>query len=1527
MGLLKYFDKINMARAAEAGAVPGPLGTFDFAGGAGSRLTRAVTRLFLRRVLPMLAAVLRVVWAIPRIGRFVLVTRYDDCVAVLSDSAAFPVVYQPEMRDLAEGVDNLLSVDGADHIAHRAILLENLRPSDIDDVEEWTRGYCTALMRAGAGRIDTMRDLISRSAVESACRLFGLTAHDPDAFGEWSMAVSRLLFGDPTGDSRVRPQAMIASKLLGSVIDDAIDRVRRFDAGPRATPDRVRTTLIDRLVGGKRMSDGEIRALIMALCTAFVPTNTLAAGNMLEHMLDHPRMLGAAKEAARKGRRDELEAILLEAGRLNPALSPGVWRHAPNGAIIADGTRRRRMVSPGDVILVCVPSALRDRRTRSAAHASPRQHAWLMFGEGPHVCAGARLALAHIVTVFEVLLAQSGLRPAGGRHGRTIARTGPYPTRYDMVWDAPTAQRACVLSAIPVRDGTSIAALENELRAIGNPVKPAVAQRLRETNCIQFTSLSAIEREPGSDEALLLLELSGDGTRQSAIAALAGAMLDNYASVFRHCADDGKQPRDASALAALIDRHAFALHRWPFGATGLNFDGLPELTVDDIDRQSQLAEFARGEIDAFLRQDTARSLEGARAMDALLRTRRRIKQDAFWGAGDRDARRFQYDIAVPSRRHLRIAGWTPPKSRLAPIRPTLMSREGRGIRFGFLALVLAFWTSLVCWLAPPWGSGWTAWVWPTVVGAIGGLALAVLATAGGLGLLVWLLRRAEKRDWSDTRSADFSLVERIAEFEDAAGHEQNHIVAVMPMKPGPVRRITFALTMWWIQQAITHWFRPGFVVTMGTIHKACWFRIPRTRQFVFLSNYDGSWESYLEDFITRANEGQSSAWSHGVGFPPTRFLILDGAADGDRFKRWVRRQQRISAVWYSRFPHLTAHQIRRNALIHDGLARAASETDARRWLATFGSAQAEPGDLETQEVQSIVFSGFGKQTYSTSLLIALPPDSPQLGTWLKIVAGVPADLKAAGAEDEHCDHDQLHSYARLRFGDLPVQDGALTLGLSASGLEKAGLAVGRGLDQLPAAFRMGMARRGRLFGDTDPVGWRFADAAVAGRCAVDAILTVYGRVPDDCAALSAHERLVDLHRRLIASCGGRVVHEVPCSPADHTDPTKEHFGFRDGISQPVIRGTNKAAAPVPPRDLVEPGEFLLGYRNLQGFVSPPIGIGAEHDPRSLLPVATAAETNRYPLFGNRGATPDLRDFGRNGSFLVVRQLDQDVAGFDAHLEDRATALRDDYRRLPELAGGAITKDWLAAKMIGRWPNGSPLVGNATAAGNLDRDGEPPNDFAYGIDDPQGLACPLGAHIRRTNPRDGLEPGDADEQRITNRHRLLRRGRSYRYAPPGDDGERTGLLFMALCSNIERQFEFVQRTWVGAHSFSGLTNEPDPLLGGPGTAGGGCDRYTIPTSLGPVTVRNLQRYVTFRGGGYFFLPSRSSLLYLIDRLDCVVTKSGQSKTKATSGPVRAADDCGRPAVPVTYSTPARPGPATALPHTQASFDARRAERKA
>jgi deferrochelatase/peroxidase EfeB len=139
-----------------------------------------------------------------------------------------------------------------------------------------------------------------------------------------------------------------------------------------------------------------------------------------------------------------------------------------------------------------------------------------------------------------------------------------------------------------------------------------------------------------------------------------------------------------------------------------------------------------------------------------------------------------------------------------------------------------------------------------------------------------------------------------------------------------------------------------------------------------------------------------------------------------------------------------------------------------------------------------------------------------------------------------------------------------------------------------------------------------------------------------------------------------------------------------------------------------------------------------------------------------------------------------------------------------------------------------------------------------------MHCPFGSHIRRANPRDSLQPDDPAQQSITNRHRLLRRGRSYEYCTKQGNVAEQGLLFVALCSDLERQFEFVQQTWINSPTFHGLKNEPDPIVAWEDAK---TRVFTIPTPSGPVRLHSVESFVSVQAGGYFFLPSRSAIRYL------------------------------------------------------------------
>ena len=301
---------------------------------------------------------------------------------------------------------------------------------------------------------------------------------------------------------------------------------------------------------------------------------------------------------------------------------------------------------------------------------------------------------------------------------------------------------------------------------------------------------------------------------------------------------------------------------------------------------------------------------------------------------------------------------------------------------------------------------------------------------------------------------------------------------------------------------------------------------------------------------------------------------------------------------------------------------------------------------------------------------------------------------------------------------------------------------------------------------------------------------------------------------------------------------REPFGFRDGISQPVVEGLPKATRG---QRSVAAGEFVLGYPDGYGQLTDRPLLPRSDDPRQLLP----------PDPGGSGAA----DLGRNGTYLVLRQLEQDVDGFWRYLGEAT--------RRPDGSGDPGARAALAAKLVGRWQSGAPLV---KAPHQDDPSLATDNDFGYHHTDPLGLACPLGAHIRRVNPRDSLDPqpGSTASLDVNGLHRLIRRGRGYgpgagNGAGSGDGRHRaTGLYFICLAANLARQFEFVQHTWLNSPTFNGLYDDTDPLVG---SRQGGGGTFTAPARPVRRRYHDLPQFVRTRGGAYFFLPGISALRYL------------------------------------------------------------------
>ena len=583
MFTLKYFKGIEEAQRAP----PGPPVPFDIEElSPKPGLGAALGSLFIA-VIPFALGVLRAIWPNPQIGRLIVVTRDADVRQVLMDMDTFETPFGPEMTELAGGTNSVLGLGGAPHARINGILRQVLKSEDIAGIAKRSSEVAKALIDGSGGRIDVMGDLVTRVATEMSASYLGLEIDDPGAFADWTMAISALLFADPTGNPVTRRLALFGAAQLRRVIGRAI-----ADAHRHPDSDTVIGRLVALQASDPTLTDGEILANIMGLTTGFIPTNTLQAGRMLQALLARPQIMKTAGDMARRQDRDGLRAILIEAARLNPALFPGQWRYATKAGVIAPGTWRAKKVRPDTVLLVSTASALRDScafphpgRFQVGRTPSPD----LMFGDGPHYCLGKAIALAQITETFLVLFAQGRLRPVPGPDGK-LTTVGPFPRRLDMAFEpasGPVPQTMITMCA-QVRTTIPQAALEQEVAALGNPAAPGIAAALKATGVVHFASLSVAQATIGETNACyLLFELSVDGPQDRAIDLVAAHVARWLTPIFAHANPDNLE------LAQLLRRSALDLGARPWGATGLEFFGTPGLTVADIDRQTDLAAFAR----------------------------------------------------------------------------------------------------------------------------------------------------------------------------------------------------------------------------------------------------------------------------------------------------------------------------------------------------------------------------------------------------------------------------------------------------------------------------------------------------------------------------------------------------------------------------------------------------------------------------------------------------------------------------------------------------------------------------------------------------------------------------------------------------------------------------------------------------------------------------------------------------------------------------------------------------------------------
>jgi Dyp-type peroxidase family len=471
--------------------------------------------------------------------------------------------------------------------------------------------------------------------------------------------------------------------------------------------------------------------------------------------------------------------------------------------------------------------------------------------------------------------------------------------------------------------------------------------------------------------------------------------------------------------------------------------------------------------------------------------------------------------------------------------------------------------------------------------------------------------------------------------------------------------------------------------------------------------------------------------------------------------------------------------------------------------------------LDLKEIQGNVVAGFNKD-HASFLLLALPDDPDRARAWLAELVD-----QVATAEEVKQFNDLFRAIRRRRGQREGVVEAAwMNLAFTHAGLAKLGVRDAE-LGQFPEEFREGMRRRNETIGDVGqnaPERWPNG----LGARTIHALMIV------------AADSVEDLNREVLyfirhaASHGVSLVFQQDGMTRSDA-PGYEHFGFRDGISQPAIRGLTTSSYPGSsswddePQDLVAGGEFVVGYPGEQ------------------------------PQDGADGQPRPQPEWTHNGSYLVFRRLRQDVKGFRDFLAEEAPRQR-------------MSEDLFGAKLVGRYRSGAPLLGAGNAPedpGTTDPavlDKRRINAFGY-ADDPEGTQVPRAAHIRKTYPRDE-EPTTGE---LGKRPRIIRRGipfgQSFRHGtPPGSPfgadpqfPNDRGLCFVCYQRSIRDQFEVVQCTWVNREGVPERGDGVDPVA----SQASAKRQLRIPgAAANPVHLP--QQWVTTTGGEYFFSPSISAL---------------------------------------------------------------------
>jgi len=504
-------------------------------------------------------------------------------------------------------------------------------------------------------------------------------------------------------------------------------------------------------------------------------------------------------------------------------------------------------------------------------------------------------------------------------------------------------------------------------------------------------------------------------------------------------------------------------------------------------------------------------------------------------------------------------------------------------------------------------------------------------------------------------------------------------------------------------------------------------------------------------------------------------------------------------------------------------------------------------DLNLSNIQGNILGGFNKD-HQLNLFLKFKNDADGRA-WIKEIAEEVAESSSADVIQFNNEFSTLRRHGVRRPEDL-ISAVWVNLALSWRGMEALGLKKAD-LDAFPAEFKDGMAGRGADIGDVGP-------------SAPDNWVPPFDKPENIHAVLIvAADHSTQLQAKVNAITGAssfKAGVEILMLQAGRTRPDQpghEHFGFKDGVSQPGVRGVDLPDDPVgnpdqghPGQDLLWPGEFVLGY-------------------------ATQIRTAKD---GEDGPNPDAGDdsksgpdWTKDGSYLVFRRLRQDVQAFEHEVE-----------RLSQQLG--LSVDLTGAKLVGRYKSGAPIEQRkfqpspytppSTDPGRP-FDGNPAlgnnnalnNNFEFRDKDARGGICPVAAHVRKAYPRDEVTPGanPDDSESSTQTRRILRRGIPYgpsfvRYDPDSAKVDR-GLLFLCYQNDIANHFEFIQTKWVNNPKFPPRAPAPEaPEL----AADPGQDPIIAQSQKGPMLIDpdkpqvEVAHFVTTTGGEYFFSPAIDTL---------------------------------------------------------------------